>query len=149
MAWIPASDTRRRWAVLGLLIATVAVPLLITACGGAGSLEVKDLRNADAPYYYVGESFHGLKISYVQRYQRSDAAIIYGDCKVRFGIDPGSCTPPLELEHRLCHGDVTVVIWARETLAARAADALRPLSRGASSAQRPKIAFGHSPYCSP
>jgi hypothetical protein len=61
------------------------------------------------------------------------------------------CAPPLELEHRLCHGTVTVVIWAKGEgrLAARAAHALRPLSRGARTAQRPKIAFGHSPYCSP
>src|SRR3954453_16115639 len=83
MAWMPAPATRRRWAVLGLLIAAVAVPLLFTACGGAGSLEVNDLRNADAPYYYVGESFHGLKVTHVLRYQRGDAALIYGDCKAR------------------------------------------------------------------
>ena len=148
MAWMPAPGTRRRWAVLGLLIATVAVPLLVTACGGAGSLEVSDLRNADAQYYYVGESFHGLKVTHVLRYQRGDAALIYGDCKARSDM---GCAPPLELEHRLCHGTVTVVIWAKgnERLAARAAHALRPLSRGARSAQRPKIAFGHSPYCSP
>ena len=78
-------------------------------------------------------------------YQRSDAAITYGDCKAR--SDEG-CAPPLELEHRLCHGTVTVVIWAKETLAARAADALRPLSRGANG-RRPEIAFNHSPRCLP
>lgn len=145
---MPAPGTRRRWAVLGLLIATVAVPFLVTACGGAGSLEVSDLRNADAPYYYVGESFRGLRITHVERYQRSVATLIYGDCKARSDM---GCTPPLELQHRLCHGTLTVVIFAKgnERRAARAADALRPLSRGASSAQRPTIAFGHSPYCSP
>ena len=42
----------------------------------------------------------------------------------------------------------TVVIWAKETLAARAADALRPLSRGANG-RRPEIAFNHSPRCLP
>src|SRR5207244_12878090 len=72
-------------------------------------------------------------------------AITDGDCKAR--SDEGRA-PPLELEHRLCHGTVTVVIWAEETLAARAAGALRPLSRGANG-RRPEIAFNHSPRCLP
>ena len=141
-----AWGTRRSWEVPRLLIAAVAVPLVVAACGGS-SIHVNDLKNADAPYYYVGESFHGLKVTHVLRYQRGDAALIYGDCKARSDM---GCAPPLELEHRLCHGTVTVVIWANgDRLAARAAHALRPLSRGARSAQPPKIAFGHSPYCSP
>lgn len=119
-------------------VAVIAGWAFVAGCAYGGSLDVNDLRNSDAAYYYVGESFHGLKISYVERYQRGEAAIIYGDCNVPFGSDQG-CTSPLELQHRLCHGDVTVVIFAKRTLAARAADALRPLSRGASAAARDRV----------
>jgi hypothetical protein len=143
MAWLPPLGSRRFTAASAA--AVIAGCGFVAGCAGGGSPDVNDLRNSDAAYYYVGESFDGLKISYVERYQRSDAAIIYGDCKAR--SDEG-CAPPLELEHRLCHGTVTVVIWAKETLAARAADALRPLSRGANG-RRPEIAFNHSPRCLP
>jgi len=140
MAWLSPLGSRRFAAA-----SAVAVIAGSAGCANGGSPEVNDLRNSDAAYYYVGESFHGLKISYVERYQRSDAAIIYGDCEARG--DQG-CAPPLELQHRLCHGAVTVVISANETLAARAADALRSSSRGARG-RRPEIALHHSPGCSP
>jgi hypothetical protein len=119
--------------------------LVVTACGGgSNSLDVNDLRNSDAPYYYVGEAFDGLMISHVERYQNAVATFTYGSCEAR--SDEG-CAPPLELQHRLCRGTVTIVIFANERRAARAADALRPLSRGAS-AQRPEIALNRSPQCS-
>jgi hypothetical protein len=132
------------------LVRALSAVAVITGCAFAagcsnGSLDVNDLRNSDAPYYYVGESFDGLRITHVERYQRGEATLIYGDCKAR--SDEG-CAPPLELQHRLCHARVTVVIFASNGRAARAADALRPLSPGAS-AHQPKIALHRSPLCSP
>jgi hypothetical protein len=129
-----------------LAVALFASTVVATGCAsGDQSTSLDDLRNADAPYYYVGDSFDGLKITHVERYQRGVANLIYGDCKAR--SDEG-CPPPLGLQHRLCHGKVTVVIFANERLAHRAADALRPLSQRAS-AQHPQIAFNRSPRCKP
>jgi hypothetical protein len=125
-------------------VPVIAVCVLLAGCANGGTLDANDLRNSDDAYYYVGESFAGLKISHVERYQRSVATFIYGDCEAR--SDEG-CAPPLELQHRLCHGAVTVVIFANQSLATRAAGAIRPLSHGAS-ARRPEIAFNRSPRCS-
>jgi len=130
--------------------AVIACTSLSAGCSsGAASADVADLRDARAPYYYVGSSFDGLKISHVERYQRGVGDIIYGTCEAN--SDQG-CGPPLELQHRLCHGAVTVVIFtgqgAKRGSAARAADALRPLSRGARERERgPNVAFDRSPAC--
>ena len=128
----------------------ISVVVVIAGCAfvagcSDGSPDVDDLRSSDAPYYYVGESFEGLEISHVERYQRDVATLVYGDCEAR--SDEG-CAPPLELQHRLCRSTVTVVIFARDGRAARAADALRPRSRGANPG-RPKVALQRSPRCAP
>jgi hypothetical protein len=123
-------------------VAVIAGCALAVGCSDGGS-DVDDLRSSEAPYYYVGQSFDGLKISHVERYQDGVATLIYGTCKARG--DEG-CAPPLELQHRLCHGIVTVVIFANKRRAIRAAHALRPLSRGAR-ARRPEIALDRSPGC--
>jgi len=131
------------------LIAPVLVlfAVVTAGCSSGGSVSVDDLKQSSAPYYYVGSSFDGLDVSHVERYQRGVANIIYGTCEA--GDDEG-CPPPLALQHRLCNGRVTVVIFvgqgARGGSAARAADALRPLSQGAKG-RRPEIAFDRSPAC--
>jgi hypothetical protein len=109
------------------------------------------LKDANAPYYYagpdVGPAFDGFETSDVQRYDAGIAAIIYGTC--RASNDKG-CAPPLELQHRLCRGQVTVVIFvgqgAKADSAARAAEALRPLSKGARGRQA-NVAFDLSRPC--
>jgi hypothetical protein len=126
-----------------LPVAMIAGCAFAAGCSEGGSLSVDDLRNSKAPYYYVGRSFEGLKISHVEQYQRGVATFIYGTCKAR--SDEG-CAPPLELQHWRCHGSVTVVIFANKGRAARAAGARRPLSRGAK-ARRPQFAFERSPGC--
>src|SRR5207302_1093236 len=89
-------------AVVGL--AVVASIVFAAGCSGTGSVSVDELKGSEAPYYYVGPSFEGLKVAHVERYERGDAVIIYGTCEA--GDDEG-CAPPLELQHRLCHGRVT------------------------------------------
>jgi len=128
-------------AAVGLIV--FACTAFATGCSSGSSLKVDNLRNSKAPYYYVGRSFEGLKISYVERYRGGVASIIYGTCHA--SSDQG-CAPPLELQHRLCDGRVTVVIFANRGRATRAADALRPLSQGARGL-RPDIAFDRSPAC--
>jgi hypothetical protein len=63
------------------------------------------------------------------------AEILYGTCHV--SGSEGGCSLPLELQDRLCHGIVTVSIFAKSGSACRAAVALRPLSKGART---------HTPY---
>jgi hypothetical protein len=110
-------------------------------------VNLDDLRNADAPYYYVGPSFDGFRVSHVERYRGGVADIIYGTCQAK--SDQG-CAPPLELQHRLCHDRITVVIFvgqgAKSDSAARAADALQPLSKAARE-QEPDVAFDSSSPC--
>ena len=133
-----------RAAVVGL-----AATALLAGCSESGSLKVTDLRDATRPYYYVGPSFDGFKVSHVERYQGGVAEILYGSCEAA-AYDQG-CAVPLEPQHRLCHGRVTVVIFtgqgAKKGSAARAAAALRPLSRSAHS-QGPTVAYGEAPACS-
>jgi hypothetical protein len=129
-----------------LPVAIIASTALAAGCtSGDGAVSLDDLRNADAPYYYVGPSFDGLKVSHVERYQGGVADIIYGTCEAK--SDQG-CAPPLDLQHRLCHGQVTIVIFvgqgAKNDSGARAADALRPLSKGARK-HEPDVAFDRSP----
>jgi hypothetical protein len=132
-----------------LSAAIIASPAALAAgcTTGHGAVNLDTLRNADAPYYYVGPSFDGLGVSHVEQYQGGVADIIYGTCEAK--SDQG-CAPPLELQHRLCRGRVTVVIFvgqdAKSDSAARAADALRPLSKGARE-QEPDVAFDSSPLC--
>jgi hypothetical protein len=125
----------------------IAVAAVIAACSGDGSPSVGDLNDADAPYYYVGRTFDGFEVSDVQQYDAGVAEIVYGTC--RASNDEG-CAPPLELQHRLCRGQVTVVIFvgqeAKTGSAARAAEALRPLSKGARG-REPNVAFDRSPPC--
>jgi hypothetical protein len=132
--------------------AVVALTLLPAApavgCSESRSLKLTDLRDATLPYYYVGPSFDGLTVSHVERYHNGVAEILYGTCKA--GSD-GGCPLPLELQHRLCHGHVTVVIFtgqgAKNGSATRAAEALRPLSHGARG-QKPAVAYDQAPACS-
>jgi hypothetical protein len=80
----------------------------VTGCADGGSLDVNDLRSSDAAYYYVGESFDGLKISHVERYQRSEATLIYGDCEARSdqGCAPPARAPAPTLPRRRHSGDL-------------------------------------------
>ena len=122
--------------------------------GDDRSLNLDDLRNAEAPYYYVGSSFEGHDVSYIYRYRAGEASIDYGTCEPPdtglFG--EGGCPVPLVLQHRLCHGVVTVSIFvgqgAKPGSANRAAKALRPLSKGARvRAERPAIVFDRGVPC--
>jgi hypothetical protein len=138
-------------SVGGMLVALIASTALAGGCrsSNANSARLGDLRDADAPYYYVGPTFDGFKVSHVLRYRGGQADILYGTCDAP---DDGGCGLPLELQHRLCHGRVTVSIFVgqghKRGSAHRAAAALRPLSRGARS-QKPNVVFDIGSYCSP
>jgi hypothetical protein len=129
-----------------LLAATVIASAFFAAgCSSRDrSVSVDDLRKANAPYYYVGSSFESLELSHVQRYRDGEADILYGTCHVT-GSE-GGCSLPLALQHRLCHGIVTVSIFANKGRARRAATALRPLSKGARK-QTPYVVFDRGVSC--
>jgi hypothetical protein len=134
-----------------VLAATViAYAALVAGCAsGDRSVNLDGLKNADAPYYYVGSSFDGYHVSYVARYRAGMASIIYGTCHA--GSD-GGCPPPLEIQHRSCFGVVTISIFvgqgAKSGSARRAADALRPLSKGARArTQEPEVVFDRGVAC--
>ncbi len=80
-------------------------------------MKLDDLRDAEAPYYYVGPSFDGYDVSNVSRYSAGTASIIYGTCHA--GDDEG-CPPPLEVQHRLCQGVVTISIFVGQARNAEA-----------------------------
>jgi hypothetical protein len=131
-------------------VATIACVTSLTACGANGdgiSSELAKLRMSQQPYYYVGRSFEGLRLVHLEQYDGGVANFIYGTCKA--GDDQG-CAPPLALQHRLCGGRVTVVIFVgvnpKPGRAAHAQHALRPLSRGARQVT-PDVAFDRSPPC--
>lgn len=134
-----------------VLAATViAYAALVAGCtSGDRSVNLDGLTNADAPYYYVGSSFDGYDVSYVARYRAGMASIIYGTCHAGSN---GGCPPPLEIQHRLCFGVVTISIFvgqgAKSGSARRAADALRPLSKGARArTQEPDVVFDRGVAC--
>jgi hypothetical protein len=131
-----------------LLAATVIANTLFAAGCSSGdrSVSIADLRKADAPYYYVGRSFDGYDVSDVLRYRADEASILYGTCKQPSG--EGGCAPPLQLQHRLCLGVVTISIFAESGTARRAAKALRPLSKGARArTQKPVVVFDRGVSC--
>jgi hypothetical protein len=133
-----------------LAAAALVATVVVAGCGSGGrSLDLDDLRNADTPYYYVGPSFDGYEVSFVSKYRVGEASIIYGTCHA--GNDEG-CPPPLEIQHRLCLGVVTISIFvgqgAKPGSARRAAEALRPLSKGARArTKRPAVVFDRGVPC--
>ena len=132
-----------------LLAATViGCTALVAGCTSKDrSVSLEDLQKADTPYYDVGSSFDGFELSHVERYQGGVANILYGTCDA--GSD-GGCPLPLELQHRLCHGRITISIFvgqgAKKGSAHRAAAALRPLSKGARK-QKPDVVFDTGAAC--
>jgi hypothetical protein len=136
-----------------LLAATFfACTVAATGCssGDDRSLTLDDLRNAEAPYYYVGSSFEGHDVSYIFRYRAGEASIDYGKCEPPSSglFGEGGCPVPLQLQHRLCLGVVTISIFGNPGIARRAAKALRPLSKGARArAQKPVVVFDTGVSC--
>lgn len=134
-----------RWAVCATTIACVG---LLAGCGSAAPPELATVRASQLPYFFVGESFDGLDLTHVSPYDTQGVAfLIYGTCEAS---GDGGCAPPLELQHRMCGGRVGIVIYVgaepKPGRAARAAKALRPLSRGARGME-PKVAFDRAPPC--
>ena len=118
--------------------------------GDDRSPNLDDLRNAEAPYYYVGSSFEGHGVSYIYRYRAGEANIDYGTCEPPSSglFGEGGCGVPLQLQHRLCLGVVTVSIFGNPGIARRAAKALRPLSKGARArTQQPVVVFDTGVSC--
>src|ERR1043166_2309001 len=110
-----------------------ACVVFLAACGAGGRPNLTDFKNSREPYYFVGPSFDGLRLTHVEPYNAAGvASFIYGTCEP---TADGGCPAPLELQHRLCRGRVTVVIFTgadpKPGRAARAAHALHPLSKGA------------------
>jgi hypothetical protein len=148
----------KRWLISCTVVAAVsfACVTFLSACGSGGALDLGVYEKSAQPYYYVGRSFDGLRLSKVDPYQVSKldpsqagvASIVYGTCKPP---PEGGCPPPLELQHRLCRGRLTIVIYVganpKPGRARRAAHALRPLSQGARRRGKPRLAFDEAPAC--
>jgi hypothetical protein len=139
--------TPSRIVVGAFTMIACVTPLTACATGTRGAPELGNVETSNEPYYFVGPWFDGLRLSHVEPYERGVADIAYGTCEPP---PEGGCAPPLDLQHRLCLGRVTVVVFvganAKPGRAARAAKALRPLSRGASNGM-PHVAFDRSPAC--
>ena len=130
------------------LLAATLFASTVAAAGctsGHRSVNLDELRNAEAPYYYVGRSFEGDEVSFISRYRDHQANIIYGTCHAD---DDEGCSPPLAIQHSFCLGVLTISIFGNRGKAQRAAEALRPFSQGARArAKRPAIVFDRGVSC--
>ena len=148
----PTSDGIQTAVVrFAAIVVGLVCVLGIVACGGGGGVSVTQLKRSDKPYFWLGTSFDGLNLTHAEPYgtghDRGVADLIYGDCHA--SGDAG-CAPPLDLQHRLCRGTLTIVIFVGTDptpgRAARAAKALRPLTNAARRIT-PQIAYDRSPPC--
>jgi hypothetical protein len=123
-------------------------------CGGSGQLDSEEsdalsaMKTESLPYFFLGNSFHGLPLTHVEHAQRS-ASLIYGDCTPTGGEQP-SCVPPLEIQNTVCDSKtVNVTIFTdgkHPGFDTEAADELRAVNRAARDA-RPMVTFDQSLLC--
>lgn len=137
---------RRPVAAVAIMACVGSLAACRSTVSESRPVDLGRLTSSSLPYYYVGRSFDGLQLTHAESYHSGVANLIYGTCEPR----PDGCPPPLALQHRLCRGRATVVIFVgvnpKPGRAARAAKALRPLSKGARR-MAPEIAFDRSPPC--
>jgi len=134
-------------------IVVVAFVAALAGCGGSGRLDdgeaaaLSALKADDRPHFYLGASFRGLLLTHVEKI-RTRANFIYGDCTPTGGEQP-SCSPPLEIQNKVCSRTrVNVAIYADRTeLAAAAVKALRPLNRATKHARSARVSFDMAQPC--
>jgi hypothetical protein len=136
--------------VLTTLLA-LACALLLAACGDrsatapTGPVLLAEMRGDTRPYYWVGESFDGLSLTYAKPYNGRFGTLMYGTCELPTG--EGGCAPPLQVQNVLCTDGTATVALFSGGLAARAAKALRPLNSAARQAGRPRVTLDRSVRC--
>jgi hypothetical protein len=143
-----------------LVCCSVALAALMSVSAGCqhatvrvpdGPVLLPEMREDPRPYFWVGESFEELELTYARPYaNRRSANLLYGRCEPRtrwFG--ERACTPPLSIQNVLCRsGKVNVAIFGDGGgRAARAAKALRPLNDAARALDGPMITFDRSVDC--
>lgn len=98
---------------------------LVLGCGGGD--DAVDLGPARAyrqhTVYWLGPSFAGLPLTATP----SAKSLIYGDCEVPRGFDPGGCAPPLEVQNASldARNPLTLDILPTELLTVRGVPAAR------------------------
>jgi len=141
--------------VLTTLLA-LACALLLAACGGGsetvpnGPVQLTEMGADTRPYYWVGESFDGLALTYATPYKGRFGNLMYGTCELPTGLfAEGGCAPPLQVQNVLCtDGKAAVALFSHGGgRAARAAKALRPLNAAARRAGSPRVTFDRSVLC--
>ena len=141
--------------MLSTLLA-LACALLLAACGARsetvpnGPIELAELRADTRPYYWVGESFDGLALTFAKPYSGRFGSLMYGTCETPTGLfAEGGCSTPLQVQNVLCtDGNATVALFSDGGgRAARAAKALRPLNAAARHAGSPRVTFDRSVLC--
>lgn len=67
---------------------------------GGGTPDVDAARSFDRhPLYWVGERFEKWDLEHVEITESSAfVTFVYGTCEIAAGIDPGGCSPPLEIQ---------------------------------------------------
>ncbi len=134
----------------------LACALLLASCGGGsenvpnGPVQLTEMKADTRPYYWVGESFDGLELTYAKPYSGRFGTLMYGTCELPKGLfAEGGCAPPLQVQNVLCtDGRATVALFSHGGgRAARAAQALRPLNAAARRAGRPSVTFDRSVLC--
>lgn len=141
--------------VLTTLLALACV-LVLGACGRGsetvpnGPIHLAEMRVDTRPYYWVGELFDGLPLTYAKPYSGRFGNLMYGTCELPTGLfAEGGCAPPLQVQNVLCEdGQATVALFSHGGgRAARAAKALRPLNTAARRAGSPRVTFDRSVLC--
>jgi hypothetical protein len=137
------------------LLAVASVFLLVSCGGGSvtvpsGPVRLAEMRADSRPYYWVGESFNGLELTYAEPYNGRFGNVGYGTCEAPTGLFAESaCALPLQVQNVLCaDGSATVALFSDGGgRSARAAKALRPLNEAARRAGAPRVTFDRSVLC--
>jgi hypothetical protein len=89
------------------LLALVAVAVL-AGCGQSARTvpfgedvdgDLAAIRVAQGPpLYFAGERFAGLPLTHVESDRPGHGLFVYGTCKIPTGIDPGGCSPPVQIQ---------------------------------------------------
>jgi hypothetical protein len=109
--------------------------------------DLRELRAAPQPIYYLGSSFEGLRLTHAER-RGSGAFLAYGDCDLALGQSEGGCGVPLQLQNVMCPGERPGVVVFASLGGGQAYRAIRALRAVRSDAprRRPRAAVGSNPF---
>jgi hypothetical protein len=125
------------------LLAVASVFLLVSCGGGSvtvpsGPVRLAEMRADSRPYYWVGESFNGLELTYAEPYNGRFGNVGYGTCEAPTGLFAESaCALPLQVQNVLCaDGSATVALFSDGGGRSARGEGAAPTERGGKARRR-------------